>query len=81
MTPEADKNQQGAAFGPPLLGTAQVMKLTDAAQTLFGTLYDIEKAMKRVAKNRLAAEMDKLDLFGPTEHYLGIEDYEPGGES
>lgn len=78
MAPDSGK-QQGAAFGPPLLVTAQVMKLTDAAQALFGTLYDVERAMKQAAKARLAAELGKLDLFGPTANKVNAEaeEYQP----
>ena len=69
--------QQGAANRPPLLDLPQIMKLTDAAQALFGLLYDLERATKLDAKNRAAVLARDLDLFGPSDHYGSKEDYRP----
>jgi hypothetical protein len=79
MSPQESGTQQGAAYRPPLLSTKQVTKLTDAAMALFGTLYDLERAMKQSAKARLAAELDRLDVFGLTANKVNAEaeEYQP----
>ena len=75
------RRQQGAANRPLLLDLQQIMKLTDAAQTLFGFLYDWERAIKRDAKHRAAVLARELDPFGPGLHYRDDEEYRPGGET
>ena len=76
---QRQEQQQDAAFGPPLLTVKQVVKLTDAASALFAALYDLERAMKQAVKARLAAELDKLDLFGLTANKADrlAEEYQP----
>ncbi len=63
---------------PTLFSVKEVVKLTDAAQALFGISYDLERAAKKQAKSRIAREMAGLDLFGPSEHYRNDQDYRPG---
>jgi len=80
MTPDENEAQQGVAASPlTLLDTKRITVLTDAAMHLFGTLADVEREAKRVAKARLAAEMNRLDLFGLTANKAGgsAEEYQP----
>lgn len=78
MTSEVS-GQQGAAFWPPLLSVKRIRKLTDAAQELFGTLYDLERAHKAVVKARLAEALAELDLFGLSANRTDsrAREYEP----
>ena len=73
------KNQQGAAFGPPLLGLKQITKLCNAATHMFNVLYDLERAAKEANKARAAKEMAQLDLFGLTANKVNAEaeEYQP----
>jgi hypothetical protein len=75
-----DNGRQGVAALPPALsGFKRISKLTDAAQELFSTLYDLERSQKTAVKVRLAAELDKLDLFGLTANRTDNEarEYQP----
>jgi hypothetical protein len=75
---------QGAAASPlALLSIKRITVLTDAAMHLFSTLHQVEREAKQAATDRLKAEMDRLDLFGPGEHYRCHEDYRlsDGGRS
>lgn len=60
----------------PLFNSKRVETLTDAAQALFGSLYDLERVHKQVTKARLAIELAHLDLFAAEPNH---EDYAPGG--
>lgn len=61
-----------------LLGLKTIMTLTDAAQALFSTLYDLERASRKEAKARLARELREFDAFARTANH---EDYRPGGDT
>lgn len=73
--------ERGAAATSPLalLSSKRISKLTDAAQELFSTLYDLERSQKTAVRARLTAELDKLDLFGLTANRADSEarEYEP----
>jgi len=77
---QQEETTQGAAYRPPLLDLKRVVALTDAAQGLFKTFYDMERLTRRANKARLKVEMDKLDLFGARSlHYSDAEEYAPSG--
>jgi hypothetical protein len=69
------RKEQRSAVSSALLTPKRITALTDAASKLFDVFYDIEKQQREAAKPRLAAELDRLDLFGPGEHYSCHEDY------
>ena len=74
------QSEQGVAVLPlALLSTKDITKLCDAAMTAFGQLHAIELRNRQVAKERLAAELGKLDLFGLTANkvYADAEEYRP----
>jgi hypothetical protein len=64
----------GGALPMPAL-----VALTDAAQALFSTMFDLERDRKADLKARLTTELAGLDLFGAQEHYADHEDYVIGG--
>ena len=43
--------------------------LTDAAQRLFVILYNLERARTEIAKTRLRAVLNELDLFAPEANH------------
>lgn len=57
----------------------ETTKLTDAAMHSFTVLHGVEIRQRKLSKALLAAELRQLDLFGPSVHYTGHEDYVPGG--
>jgi hypothetical protein len=61
---------------PPPLTLMCVTVLTDAAMHVFGVLHGIEIEARRSAKERLMAELARLDLFAPEPDHT---DYVPGG--
>lgn len=75
------QSQQGTAFGPLLLDTKGITKLTDAASELFRVSYDLERSHKQAIKARLADVLTPVDLFGPGMHYRNDEEYRPGGDA
>ena len=73
--------EQGSGTTSPLalLNSKRVSKLTDAAQELFRTLYDLERSQTTTVRARLAVELDDLDLFGLTANRTDNEarEYQP----
>ncbi len=66
--------------GGPTLTASDITKLCDAAMTAFSQWHQIELRARRAAKLRLAAELQRLDVFGPALHYVTHEDYIPTGD-
>lgn len=77
--PPSHRSEQGSAFGPSLLNLKRLVKLTDAAQELFGTLYDLEKQHKAANKVRLSRALLDLDVFGLTVNRTdaAAQEYQP----
>ena len=66
--------------GGPTLTASDITKLCDAAMTAFSQWHQIELRAMRAAKLRLAAELRRVDVFGPALHYATHEDYTPTGD-
>lgn len=75
---EPNQEPRVAASPQCLIGLKSITTLTDAAQALFSTLYDLERASRKEAKARLARELREFDAFARTVNH---EDYTPGGDT